>query len=87
MVIFVDVTENGDMSRELKKVVKINNMKVKVVEKMRGILKRKLQRSNPLKRTSCDRSDCFLCNNGLNVDCRTRGCVKLRWEDGKKVKI
>ena len=42
-MIFVDVTENGDMSRELKKVVKINNMKVKVVEKMRGTLKRKLQ--------------------------------------------
>ena len=42
-MIFVDVTENGDMSREVKKVVKINNMKVKVVEKMRGTLKRKLQ--------------------------------------------
>ena len=74
-VMFVDVTENGEMLNEVKKVVKRNKMKIKVVEKMRSTLKTQIQRSNPFKRTTCGREECALCINGSKVDCRTRGCV------------
>ena len=74
-VIFVDVTENGEMLKEVKKVVRKNKMKIKVVEKMRSTLKKEIQRSNPLKSEGCGRVNCVPCTIGSNVDCRTRGCV------------
>ena len=87
-VLFVDVTENGELLREVKKIVKRNDMKVKVVEKMKSTLKSRLQRSNPFKTTGCRRLDCCICNQKLNVDCRTRGCVyEITCKDCLKVYI
>ena len=50
-------------------------MKVKVIEKMQRTVKGELQRSNPFKNKSCGRSHCVICRLGINIDCRTRGCV------------
>jgi hypothetical protein len=74
-VLFVDVTDKGEMKREIQKVCKKNKMKVKVVEKMRQTVKNELQRSNPFKFKGCGRNDCVLCQMDMGIDCRTRGCV------------
>ena len=74
-VLFVDVTENSELKREVQKACKKNKMKVKVVEKMRGTVKDELQRSNPFKTGSCRREHCVICRLGIEVDCRTTGCV------------
>ena len=74
-VLFVDVTENSELKREVQRACKRNKMKVKVVEKMRGTVKEELQRSNPFKNRTCGRNNCVLCRLGIDIDCRTRGCV------------
>lgn len=74
-VLFVDVTEDGDMMREILRSCKRNKMKVKVIEKMRSTVKDELQRSNPFKIGKCGRESCVLCRMNTGVDCRTRGCV------------
>ena len=74
-VIYVDVSQNGEMMNEVRKAVKKNKLKIKVVEKMRSTLKSEIQRSNPFSDRNCGRNDCILCRLGANIDCRTRGCV------------
>ena len=74
-VLFVDVTENSELKREVQKACKKNKMKVKVVEKMRGTVKDELQRSNPFKARNCGREHCVICRMGIDIDCRTTGCV------------
>ena len=74
-VLFVDVTENSELMRDVQKACKKNKMKVKVVEKMKSTVKGELQRSNPFKFTKCGRTNCVLCRLNMNIDCRTRGCV------------
>jgi len=74
-VIFVDVTENSEMMREVQRSCKRNKLKVKVVEKMRSTVRGEIQRSNPFKNRGCGRDNCILCELGMNLDCRTRGCV------------
>ena len=73
--LFVDVTENSEMMHEVQRVCKKNKMKVKVIEKMRNTVKTEIQRSNPFKTRNCGRNDCVLCKLGMNIECRTRGCV------------
>ena len=34
-----------------------------------------LQRSDPFGSKICGRNDCFICNQGLPLNCRERGCV------------
>jgi len=77
-VLFVDVTENSNLMREVQKACKKNKMKVKVVGKMRNTVKGELQRSNPFKFTKCGNADCVLCSLNMNIDCRTRGCWKCQ---------
>ena len=74
-VLFVDVTDNSELMREVQKACKKNKMKVKVVEKMQSTVKSELQRSNPFKISKCGRTNCILCGLDMNIDCRTRGCV------------
>ena len=52
---FVDVTLNGEMKRRVEKTFKKNKMKVKVVEKIRRMVKKELQRSNPYEWEHCGR--------------------------------
>ena len=63
------------MMHEVQRVCKKNKMKVKVIEKMRNTVKTEIQRSNPFKTRNCGRNDCVLCKLGMNIECRTRGCV------------
>ena len=44
---FVDVTLNGEMKQRVEKAFRKNKMKVKVVEKIRRMVKKESQRSNP----------------------------------------
>ena len=74
-VMFVDVTENGELMNEVKKACKRNKIKVKVVERMRSTVKKEIQRSNPFQHKNCGRKECVLCSRNMNIDCRTRGCV------------
>ena len=52
-VMFIDVTENSVMLKEMKKACKHNKLKIKVVEKIDSTVKRELQRSNPFKVRKC----------------------------------
>ena len=76
-VIFVDVSENSEVMKEVRRAVKKNKLKIKVVEKMQSTLKTELQRSDPFKNQGCRRNNCVICTLelGRNVNCRTRGCV------------
>ena len=81
-VLFVDVTEDNELKREVQRLCKKNKMNVKVVEKMRGTVKSELQRSNPFRKRRCGRKDCVVCDISDGVDCRTRGCVyEIRCND------
>ena len=78
-VLYVDVTENSEMMKEMKKACKRNKLKIKVGEKMHSTIKQEIQRSNPFKIKKCGREDCHICEKDMNIDCRTRGCVyKIR---------
>ena len=74
-VLFVDVTKNSELMREVQQCCKKYKMKVKVVEKMGRTIKSELQRSNPFDLKSCGRNNCAICKLGIKIDCRTRGCV------------
>ena len=79
---FVDVTLNGQMKRRVEKAFKKSKMKVKVVEKIRRMVKKELQRSNPYEWEHCGREDCVTCNLGIRINCRSRGSVyEIRCED------
>ncbi len=74
-VMFVDVTLNGEMKHRVQKAFRRNKVKVKVVEKIRRMVKKELQRSNPYEWEHCGRHDCVTCNLGIRINCRTRGAV------------
>ena len=74
-VLFVDVTKNSELMREVQQCCKKYKMKVKVVEKMGRTIKSELQRSNPFDLKSCGRNNCTICKLEMKIDCRTRGCV------------
>ena len=81
-VMFVDVTLNGEMKQRVEKAFRRNKMKVKVVEKIRRMVKKELQRSNPYEWEHCGRNDCVTCNLGIRINCRSRGLVyEIRCED------
>ena len=74
-VMFVDVTPNSELKHRVQDACKKNKVKVKVVEKMNRTVKSTLQRSNPFGWKPCGRMDCYSCNHGIQINCRTRGCV------------
>ena len=74
-VMFVDATPGEKLKKEVEKVVKKNKMKIKIVEKAGRNIKGILQKSDPFPIRRCGRDDCVVCANGMNIDCRTRGCV------------
>ena len=81
-VMFVDVTLNGEMKQRVEKAFRKNKVKVKVVEKIRRMVKKELQRSNPYEWEHCGRHDCVTCNLGIRINCRARGSVyEIRCED------
>ena len=74
-VMFVDTTPNESLKKKIEKDAKKNKMKVKVVEKAGRSIKSILQRRDPFDKKRCNREDCIICNEGMNADCRQRGCV------------
>ena len=49
-------------------------------------MKQMLQKSDPFPLTGCGRRMCVMCENGMGVDCRTRGCVyEIEWMTGRSV--
>ena len=74
-VMFVEATPGGALRKKIEKLVKRFDMKIKVVEKVGTTIKRRIQRSNPFKKRSCERGDCEVCGRGSMADCRTSGCV------------
>ena len=77
-VMFVDVTENGELKKKVQAVCRKHQVKVKVVEKMNRTIKNTLQRSNPYDWKHCGRNDCPTCNLGIPINCRERGvCYEI----------
>ena len=74
-VMFVDVTPDSELQHRVQDACKKNGVKVKVVEKINQTVKKKLQKSNPYGWKHCGRSDCPTCERGMQINCRTRGCV------------
>ena len=87
-VMFVDTTPNGELKRRVETACKRNEMRIKVVEKISGTIKKELQRSNPFGQQHCKRTDCITFNLGLQINCRKRGPVYEIWcKDCKAVEI
>jgi hypothetical protein len=59
----------------MKQSAKKHKMKINIVEKVGETMKTVLQRSDPFGSKICGRNDCFICNQGLPLNCRERGCV------------
>jgi hypothetical protein len=74
-VMFVDTTPNGELKKRVEQVCRKNRVKIKVVEKITGTVKKELQRSNPFGHQHCKRNDCVTCNLNLSINCRKRGPV------------
>ena len=45
------------------------------MERAGETLKSALQKSDPFKKNTCTQPDCFICSNGIPVNCRERGIV------------
>ena len=74
-VMFVEATPNSELKMKMKQLVKKHKMKINIVEKVGETMKTVLQRSDPFGSKICGRNDCFICNQGLPLNCRERGCV------------
>ena len=74
-VMFVDVTPDSELKHRVQDACRKNKVRIKVVEKMNRTIKTTLQRSNPFGWRPCGRVDCYTCNHGIQINCRTRGCV------------
>ena len=74
-VVFIQPTKGSKMRNEIQRCADRNNVRIKVVEKVDSSIRRKLQKSDPFRRTKCERIDCVMCKLDSEFDCRTRGCV------------
>ena len=74
-VMFVEATPNSTYKENVKKLVKKHKLKVRVVERAGETLKSALQKSDPFKKNTCTQPDCFICSNGIPINCRERGIV------------
>ena len=74
-VLFAEATPGSELTRRFRKAIKKAGLKIKVVEKVGTTIKRLLQRSNPFGVSHCERADCTICEKGIGIDCRERGCV------------
>ena len=83
-VMFVDTTENGELKKKVEAACRRNKLRIKVVEKINGTVKKELQRSNPFGQKHCKRNDCVTCGLELPINCRKRGQVyEMYCEDCK----
>ena len=87
-VFFVRSTPGGHLAEECKKVFKKANLKVKVIEKTGSSVKKNLVKSNPFKKTGCEKG-CVICRKGVDckargvhyrISCETEGCEEARYE-------
>ena len=85
-VMFVQPTVGSKLKREVQRIAKRNEVRVKVIEKAGLTMKKALQRSDPYQKRKCERADCAVCEHGKAGECRIRGCgyqLKCK-EDSKK---
>ena len=78
-VMFVEATPGSKLRKEVERIVRRHRVKIKVVERVGTTVKRTLQKSDPFSRRGCERHQCVVCDNGCDVDCRTRGVVYELW--------
>lgn len=87
-VFFVRSTPGGHLAEECKKVSKKANLKLKVIEKTGTSVKKNLVKSNPFKKTGCEKG-CIICRKGKDckargvhyrISCETGGCEEARYE-------
>ena len=71
-VLFVDATPKQKMAKEIQKVLKECNLKIKVIEKSGDSLKNKLVRSNPFPSEKCEGIGCKVCASGQSINCKLR---------------
>ena len=74
-VMFVEATKNSSYKQNVQRLVKKHNLKIRIVERAGQTLKTVLQRSDPFRKNICSREDCFICENGIPINCRERGVV------------
>ena len=74
-VMFVNATPNEILKKKVEKIAKKYKLKVKVVERRGRTVKSMLQKSDPFKKLECSETDCVICREGMDIDCRRRGIV------------
>jgi hypothetical protein len=72
-VIFVPATPGSNLRKKMEEKIRKSSFKIRVVEKAGVSLKRKLQRSNPFKKKTCDRQNCLVCTTGGKGPCDAVG--------------
>merc|ERR1712240_644371 len=74
-VMFVNATPNEILKKKVERIAKKYKLKIKVVERRGRTVKSMLQKSDPFTKMECSETDCVICRDGMNVDCRRRGIV------------
>ena len=74
-VMFVEATPGSELAKRVRTLIMRLGFKIKVVERAGRTIKGLLQRSNPFGINHCGREECRICEQGIPIDCRTRGCV------------
>ena len=72
---FVNATPNEILKKKVEKIAKKYKLKIKVVERRGRTVKSMLQKSDPFKKLECSETDCVICREGMDIDCRRRGIV------------
>ena len=74
-VMFVESTPGSELAKRIRTLMKRLGFRIKVVERAGKTIKGLLQRSNPFGINHCGRKECRICEQGITIDCRDRGCV------------
>ena len=61
-VLFVQATPNSALTKKVKDVIALTDMKIQVVEKSGTKIKRMLQKNDPFKKKKCNDVECFVCS-------------------------
>ena len=75
VVTYLQATPGSELAKKIQTLMKRLKIKMKIVERTGVTIKGLLQRSNPFGVNHCNRGTCRLCEEGNEVECRSRGCV------------
>jgi len=74
-VLFIPVTKNSTLKKEMQAYVKKEGGKIKVIERAGRRIGKLLQVNDPFKEKQCNKNNCMLCKSSGKGNCRSTGIV------------